>query len=362
MHAQGPVDAGAVDAEEDPVGDAGPARVLGTAVEARLKRRQRNGRAEAAAAALPLLHPPPQPGGPVSRCPAALPRSPPTRPPHRRSAARSPAAPSPSPARGRSEAAPLGKAGGRPAPPGYLIRRRCPEPLEESLNLRLARLRRHVLSFPDTTAATGAGRAQSAQGVGPQYGCRLSPHRAADGPPRGSAPTCPVAMTTGGGGGGTARRRSAINRSNRHGCSPGRGSGAAPAPRVGVSGEGPSSAPCASPAITPSAAPACRPRRFSSFTASSPANRFLSLNANRGRSRDPRQLWLVTVCPQPLRDAGMQREGAGPDRGRLCRMAGRPYLPWYRTSCSLRRSSGGCLQASPAAASGPQATRPWYTS
>lgn len=207
VHAQGPVDAGAVDAEEDPVGDAGPARVLGTAVEARLKRRQRNGRAEAAAAALPLLHPPPQPGGPVSRCPAALPRSPPTRPPHRRSAARSPAAPSPSPARGRSEAAPLGKAGGRPAPPGYLIRRRCPEPLEESLNLRLARLRRHVLSFPDTTAATGAGRAQSAQGVGPQYGCRLSPHRAADGPPRGSAPTCPVAMTTGGGEG--ARRGAA---------------------------------------------------------------------------------------------------------------------------------------------------------
>lgn len=229
------MDAGAVDAEEDPVGDAGPARVLGTAVEARLKRRQKDGRAEAAAA-LPLLHTPPQPGSPVPRCPATLPRSPPTRPPHRRSAARSPAAPGPSPARGRSEAAPLRKLGGRPAPPDYLIRRRCPEPLEESLNLRLARLRRHVLSFPDTTAATGAGRAQSARGGGPQYGCRLSPHRAADGPPRGSAPACPVAMTTGGG--GTARRRSAINRSNRHGCSPGRGSGPAPAPKGGRFGSG----------------------------------------------------------------------------------------------------------------------------
>lgn len=37
MHAQGAVDAGAVDAQEDPVGDAGPARVLGAAVEARLE-------------------------------------------------------------------------------------------------------------------------------------------------------------------------------------------------------------------------------------------------------------------------------------------------------------------------------------
>lgn len=65
------MDAGAVDAQEDPVGDAGPARVLGAAVEARLKRRQRDGPAEAAA--LPLLHLPPQPGGPVPRGPAALP-------------------------------------------------------------------------------------------------------------------------------------------------------------------------------------------------------------------------------------------------------------------------------------------------
>lgn len=43
VHAQGAVDAGAVDAQEDPVGNAGPARVLGAAVEARLEG-QRDGR------------------------------------------------------------------------------------------------------------------------------------------------------------------------------------------------------------------------------------------------------------------------------------------------------------------------------
>lgn len=73
MHAQGPVDAGAVDAQEDPVGDTGPARVLGAAVEARLKRRQKDSQVEATS--LPLRHPLPQLGGP-GRSAQELPKSP----------------------------------------------------------------------------------------------------------------------------------------------------------------------------------------------------------------------------------------------------------------------------------------------
>lgn len=73
MHAQGPVDAGAVNAQEDPVGDTGPARVLGAAVEARLKRRQRDSQVEATA--LPLRHPLPHAGGP-GRSARALPEGP----------------------------------------------------------------------------------------------------------------------------------------------------------------------------------------------------------------------------------------------------------------------------------------------
>lgn len=73
VHAQGPVDAGAVDAQEDPVGDTGPARVLGAAVEARLKRKQRDSQVETTA--LPLRHPLPQLGGP-GRSAQALPKGP----------------------------------------------------------------------------------------------------------------------------------------------------------------------------------------------------------------------------------------------------------------------------------------------
>lgn len=160
--------AGAVDAQEDPVGDAGPARVLGAAVEARLKRRQRDGRAEAASSAtLPLLHPLPQPGSSIPRGPTAL--SGPSPRPRSPLPGRPAATARPGAHRGlaRAQTAAEGK---QPDSPRYLVRRRCPEPLEESLDLRLAGLRRHDLSFPDTTAATGAGRIQSAQGSGRSTG------------------------------------------------------------------------------------------------------------------------------------------------------------------------------------------------
>lgn len=158
VHAQGPVDAGAVDAQEDPVGDTRPARVLGAAVEARLKRRQRD--RQVLATALPLRHPPATARRPRPLCPALPtgPAQPPLRPPQRRSepiGARSERRPRP---QGNSPARTVRRT---PAAPRYLVGRRCPKPLEEGLDLRLARLRRHDLSFPATPAGTAAGRAQS---------------------------------------------------------------------------------------------------------------------------------------------------------------------------------------------------------
>lgn len=182
-------------------------------------------------------------------------------------ASRRSAGPGPSPGRGRREAARLGRATNRPASPCYLVRRRCPEPLEESLDLRLARLRRHDLSFPDTTAATGASRAQSAPGPGRSYGCRLSPRRRAEGSPRRSAPTCPVAMTA------RARGRSTIH------CLSRRGRESPPSP--GSGGAFRVRAPPRRPALGPPAPPPLlRPRRLSGFTAPSSASRFPSLNVN----------------------------------------------------------------------------------
>lgn len=126
MHAQGAVRSGAVDAEEDAVGDAGPARVLGAAVEAGLKaERGRDG------LRAPCRSPSPRPSSPAAR---------------------------------------------------YLVGRRRPQPPEEGLDLRPARLRRHRLSFPHATAATGgatgAGRAPPAPASeGGQPGHRLPPAR-----------------------------------------------------------------------------------------------------------------------------------------------------------------------------------------
>lgn len=143
---------------------------------------------------------------------------------------------------------------------------------------------------------------------------------------------------------------------------------------MGVSGQGPSSAPCASPVIlsTAPALPAPPLLGFHSVVLCKPLS---ESKHERGRfhARDPRQLWLFTVFPQPLHDAGRRQRrsrggvtdcalpprggvSVGPHRGRLRRIAGRQCLPWV--SCHLRKRSDECLQVSPAAAAAPQDTGP----
>lgn len=124
----------------------------------------------------------------------------------------------------------------RTGPARYLVGRRRPEPFEKSLDLRLARLRRHHLSFPHATASTGPGRAQRAQ---ERAGLREPPEpkpaagRAVPGPPAGGV----LAARAGGGAPEAPARRcgaseapgapcGALRRGARF-CGPRRASGAA---------------------------------------------------------------------------------------------------------------------------------------
>lgn len=279
------MDAGAVDAQENPVGDAGPAWILGAAVEARLKRRQRNGQTKAAPpAALSLLYPLPQPSDLIPRGLTALPRpqEPPTRPPRRCSATRTPVGPGPSP--GCRAAAHLRIAADCLAPPCYLVRRCCAEPLEESMDLRLGRLRRHDLSFPDTTAVMAEpeqrrGRAEVRVPLEPTLGRKrvpagvssyLLPHQDSGGvgpvryQPR--QPPHPVRLLVGRGVGGPY-----FNRAQRRSRDPGWALRVRDPPRP------PSS----------TTTPAYRPHCLSGIRASSAANGFLSLNGNVPASETP---------------------------------------------------------------------------
>lgn len=128
MNAQRAVHAGAVNTQENPVRDAGPTRVLGAAIEAGL-----GGRGEWVLVPSQdrCCHPRKQTLPALSRPPSA-----------------------PGSKQGLSPTAP------EPVclPLTHFVGWNCAKPLKKSLDLGLARLRRHFLSFPTTTAMDGARR------------------------------------------------------------------------------------------------------------------------------------------------------------------------------------------------------------
>lgn len=126
MDAQGAVHPRAVNAQENAVRDAGPARILGATVKAGLGGGGEERRSGAPSRGRVLT---PQESSP--RPPLSLPQAP----------------GGPGPGETLS-------AGAHPArlPFPHLVGRNCAKPFKKSLDFGLARLRRHFLSFPDTSA------------------------------------------------------------------------------------------------------------------------------------------------------------------------------------------------------------------